>query len=48
MYNYRFTTKYGAETVICARNKGTALRLYCESMSRTPDWVSANCTIRRL
>ena len=48
MFNYKITCDKGYSTMLCARTRGTAVRLYCISEGCTEEWFWAHCKIRKI
>lgn len=47
MYNYRIVNESGYATVIRARTRAVAIRLFCQSEGCSRAYVKDHCVVRR-
>ena len=48
MYNFRITCDNGAVCTIRARNRETAIMLYCKAEGCSTEWFLKHCTVRKM
>ena len=48
MYNFRISCDNGATCTIRARNRETAMMLFCKAEGCSTEWFSKHCTIRKM
>jgi hypothetical protein len=48
MYTFRITCDNGTINIVRARNRTTAIKLFCEAEGCSIDWVAKHCVVRNV
>ena len=48
MFDYRITCDNGAICVIRSKNRGTAIKLFCEAEGCSAEWFISHCTCKKI
>lgn len=48
MFDYKITCDNGTITVVRAKNRSTAIKLFCEAEGCQMEWVEKHCVVRKV
>jgi hypothetical protein len=48
MYTFRITCDNGTINIVRARNRTTAIKLFCEAEGCSIEWVAEHCVVRNV
>jgi hypothetical protein len=48
MYNFKITCDNGNVTLLCARTRSTAIKMYLEANGCSEEWFFEHCKVRKI